>query len=304
MFVSGGGDGKILIWNATTRKLATEPIQAHSRKIDSISFSPDSTIIASLAGTKIKLWNVRTAKLIMDIESPSQERQAVFSPEGGRIATVSHIAPDAQMLRIWDAKTGKPASVSPIAGHTGGLLSVAWFPNGQRLVTASLDRTIRVWISETGCQVGHSLGGHATWMANQVAVSSDGKLIAALCNVDSIRLWNAITLDQIKLVLQHVESVLCIAISDDIRFIVGGCGDNKVCLWNIEGIAERECNSGPLPTLERENQQDVRRLPLHLFTEYKPLASWYPTRHFRIRFRWTLCTQKYRVVLNTPCHRL
>jgi WD40 repeat protein len=98
-------------------------------------------------------------------------------------------------------------------------------------------------------------------MANQVAVSSDGKLIAALCGVDSIRLWNAITLDQIKTVLQHAEPVLCMAVSADVRFIAGGCGDNKVCLWNIEGITQRKYNSEPLPTLEPDNQPDVSRLP-------------------------------------------
>ncbi|KAG2741385.1 hypothetical protein P692DRAFT_20866383 [Suillus brevipes Sb2] len=182
--------------------------------------------------------------------------------------------PDEQMIRIWDAKTGKPAAVSPIAGHTGGLLSVAWFPNGQRLVTASFDRTIRLWISETGCQVGHSLGGQASWMANQVAVSSDGNLIAALCGVDSIRLWNAITLDQIKIVLQHVESVLCMAVSADVRFIAGGCGDNKVCLWNIEGITQRKYDSEPLPTLEPENQQDLA--PDSSLSNQLPMNLMYP----------------------------
>ncbi|KAG1775912.1 WD40 repeat-like protein [Suillus placidus] len=182
MFVSGGRDGRILIWNATTRNLATEPCQAHSNRIDSISFSPDSATIASIAGTQIKIWDVGTAKLITDIESPTHECQVVFSPEGGRIAAMT------RCCKIWDAKTGKPAVVSSIAGHTGGLLSVAWFPNGQCLVTALLDRTICLWISETGCQVGHSLGGHATFMANQVVVSSDGKLIVALCGNDSIQL--------------------------------------------------------------------------------------------------------------------
>ncbi|KAG2035261.1 WD40-repeat-containing domain protein [Suillus americanus] len=274
MFVSGGGDGRILIWNATTRTLATEPIQAHWNRIDSISFSPNSASIASIAGAIIKIWDVGTAKLIMDIESPTSERQVAFSPEGGRIAAVSHIAPDEQTLRIWDVKTGKPAAVSPITGHTGGLLSVAWFPNGQRLVTASLDRTIRLWISETGCQVGHSLGGHAAWMANLVAVSSDGKLIVALCGDNSIRLWNAITLDQIKLVLHHVEPVLCVAISADIRFIVGGCGDKKVCLWNIESITHHKYNSKPLPTLGPENQQDL--LPDSSHQNQSPMDLVYP----------------------------
>ncbi|KAG2087197.1 WD40-repeat-containing domain protein [Suillus discolor] len=273
MFVSGGGDGRILIWNATTRNLATAPIQAHSNRINSISFSPDSATIASIAGTIIKIWDVGTAKLIMDIKSTTSERQVAFSPEGSRIASVSHLAPDQQMLRIWDVKTGKPAAVNPIAGHTGGLLSVAWFPNGQRLVTASLDRTIRVWISETGRQEGHSLGGDAAWMADYVAVSSDGKLIAALCGDQSIRLWNAITLDQ-KLVLQHAEPVLCMAISADIRFIVGGCGDKKLCLWNIENITQDEHNSRPLSTLGPEKQEDSA--PDSSLPDQSPMNLMYP----------------------------
>ncbi|OJA17479.1 hypothetical protein AZE42_03913 [Rhizopogon vesiculosus] len=248
-FVSGGGDGRILIWNAATRNLATEPIQACWNKVDCISFSPDSASIASTAGKMIKIWDVETAKLMMEIELPNHAKQVAFSPEGSRIAAVSSYD---HTVRILDAKTGALA-VSPMAGHSDGLLSVAWFPNGQRLITASRDRTIRLWSSETGCQIGHALGGHPASTV-QVAVSSDGKFIAALGG-ESIRLWNAITLDPILLVLKHDSPVLCMAISADARFIAGGSSDKRVFLWDIESITRQDCESRPSETLRLENQE-------------------------------------------------
>ncbi|OAX38253.1 WD40 repeat-like protein [Rhizopogon vinicolor AM-OR11-026] len=248
-FVSGGGDGRILIWNAATRSLATEPIEAYWNRVDCISFSPDSASIASTAGKMIKIWDVETAKLMMEIELQNHAKQVAFSPEGSRIAAVSSYD---HTVRILDAKTGALA-VSPMAGHSDGLLSVAWFPNGQCLITASRDRTIRLWSSETGCQIGHALGGHPAPTV-QVAVSSDGKFIAALGG-ESIRLWNAITLDPILLVLKHDSPVLCMTISADARFIAGGSGDKRVFLWDIESITRQDCESRPSETLRLESQE-------------------------------------------------
>ncbi|KAG1762727.1 hypothetical protein EDD22DRAFT_952897 [Suillus occidentalis] len=57
-------------------------------------------------------------------------------------------------------------------------------------------------------------------------------------------------------------------------FIVGGCGDNKVCLWNIEGITQRKYNSEPLPKLEPENQQDLA--PDSLLPNQFPMNLMYP----------------------------
>jgi WD40 repeat protein len=268
-FASGGGDGRILIWNSATRNLATEPIQAYWNKIDCISFSPDGARIASTAGKMIKIWDVETAKLVMDIELPNQAKQVAFSPEGSRIAAVSSFD---HIVRILDAKMGTLA-VSPMAGHTDGLLSVAWFPDGQRLITASRDRTIRLWSSETGYQMGQELGGHQAWTV-QVTVSSDGKLIAALSG-DCIRLWNAITLDQILLVLKRDSPVLCMAISAGTRFIAGGSGDKKVFLWDIESITRHDCESRPSDTLRLVNQEYVSRaIPaLILLDAYKLLTE-------------------------------
>jgi WD40 repeat protein len=45
---------------------------------------------------------------------------------------------------LWDAETGKPIG-EPLAGHTEYVSSVAFSPNGKRIITASYDKTARLW---------------------------------------------------------------------------------------------------------------------------------------------------------------
>jgi WD40 repeat protein len=47
------------------------------------------------------------------------------------------------MARVWDASTGAP--VSPPLEHQGSVNAAAFSPDGTRVVTASGDRTARVW---------------------------------------------------------------------------------------------------------------------------------------------------------------
>ena len=48
----------------------------------------------------------------------------------------------------WDATTG--ACLSVLRGHSDWVLSASYSADGTRIVSASLDRTVRVWDATTG----------------------------------------------------------------------------------------------------------------------------------------------------------
>ncbi len=47
-------------------------------------------------------------------------------------------------VRLWDAVTGQPVG-PPLTGHTGQVESVAFSPDGTRIVSGSGDNTLRLW---------------------------------------------------------------------------------------------------------------------------------------------------------------
>jgi hypothetical protein len=54
-------------------------------------------------------------------------------------------------VRVWDADSG--AQLACLTGHQDLVTSVAFAPDGRRILSGSDDRTVRVWDAETGtCQ--------------------------------------------------------------------------------------------------------------------------------------------------------
>jgi WD40 repeat protein len=66
--------------------------------------------------------------------------------------------------------------------------TAAFSPDGKRIVTASLDRTARLWDVETGKPIGEPLKGH-TNSVYSAAFSPDGKRIVTASLDNTARVW-------------------------------------------------------------------------------------------------------------------
>jgi WD40 repeat protein len=83
----------------------------------------------------------------------------------------------------WDTlASGSPEVM--LQRHEGSLGSAAWSPDGRRIVTASMDKTARVWKAETIV-----LKGHESWIMSAPA-SPDGRRIVLASNDETARVWS------------------------------------------------------------------------------------------------------------------
>ena len=59
------------------------------------------------------------------------------------------------MVYVYDTKTFEVKW--PLTGHDHWVVSVSWSPDGTRLASGSIDKTVRLWDASTGAPIGSPL---------------------------------------------------------------------------------------------------------------------------------------------------
>ena len=119
-----------------------------------------------------------------------------------------------------------------LTDHSRGVNAVAISPDGQTLVSASSDRTIKLWSLDTG-ELIDTLNGHSEAVFC-VAISPDSQTIVSGDYDYKIKVWNLETRELIRTLTGHVGQVLSVAISPDGKTLVSGSIDGMIKTWHLE----------------------------------------------------------------------
>ena len=149
------------------------------------------------------------------------------------------------LMRLYSGPTRfNPEPVTNIlTGHKERVLSVAFSPDGSKLVCSSYDK-IEIWDTETG-ECLKTLNGHEDHV-NSVVFSPDGLTIVSGSYDKTIKVWDAITGNCLQTLEGHT-TVNSVVFSPDGLTIVSGCYDKTIkvwdaitgnCLQTLEGHAE------------------------------------------------------------------
>jgi Tol biopolymer transport system component/tRNA A-37 threonylcarbamoyl transferase component Bud32 len=135
-----------------------------------------------------------------------------------------------EALSVFHEAGATDAAVLAITGHTGPVRFTAFSPDGRQIVTASYDKSARIWDAATGRQV-RLLSGHTDRVLS-AAFSPDGRQVVTASTDKSARIWDAATGREVLLLSGHTERVLCAAFSPDGRQIVTASTDKSARTWD------------------------------------------------------------------------
>ncbi|MHA1137840.1 MAG: WD40 repeat domain-containing protein [Candidatus Thorarchaeota archaeon] len=137
---AGARDGEIKIFSLSTMKNLRN-IQAHNSDISDMAIINETAqLVTSSWDGECKIWNLSSYEMELRLVSQKERIRAIAAtPDGSKVVLGLH---SGKILLI---DVENPTEAKKLAGHTDVVSSLSIDSTGERLVSSSWDRSIRLW---------------------------------------------------------------------------------------------------------------------------------------------------------------
>jgi WD40 repeat protein len=242
--MSGGSERRVIVTLAEQPKIQAVQDQGgpllmldtggHMARITGLTFTPDGKQVVSASDDKvIRVWNWQAGKTIRTIRgqvgagSEGKIFAMALSSDGRWLATGGWF-PGSEAIRLYDFAAGN--LVTLLKGHTNVVSSLAFSPDGKRLISSDVDALAIIWDVE-GRKLLHRLQGHAGEIYG-VAFTPDGERAATASNDTTLRLWRVGDGSLIAELKGHKDGVFRVAVNPIDGSIASASDDGEIRLWD------------------------------------------------------------------------
>ncbi|KDD75316.1 hypothetical protein H632_c749p1, partial [Helicosporidium sp. ATCC 50920] len=233
VLLSAGLDGKLKMWDVAGSRGCLATYSAHSKGVRDAEFSPSGSRFASCAYDRsLKLWDAETGSVLLDLGAGVQSYVARFHPDEAQQALLAGTA-DKKIVQ-YDLRTGD--AVQQYDYHLGAVNAVCFVDEARRFVSASDDKTIRVWEFGIPVQI-KVIADPAMHAVSAAQLAPGGKFWVAQSADNQLLTYSAgerVRPVKKKTFAGHVVAGYACqpSFSHDGRYLTSGDGDGKVFFWD------------------------------------------------------------------------
>lgn len=237
-------DYDVRLWDGHTGE-QVRLLSGHQGPVYFVAFSPDDSLLVS-SGVEhtLRLWDPQTGALRSEV--PGHRGNAVwmaFSPDGKYLLTAGSEG------EVWLRNGRTAAPLRQLLGHSARVHRAEFFrANGElRLITASSDRTVRIWDPEKGAVLS-TLQTFADDVVS-VSLSPDGRRLLIVSRDQGVRLWDVAAEMPLAVIPDYAEEMISAAYAPpDGRYFLIASGDGTTKVYvddypaNLAGTLSDACD--------------------------------------------------------------
>ncbi|KAF8982874.1 hypothetical protein BGZ46_000436 [Entomortierella lignicola] len=227
--ISGSRDNTIKIWDLANG-LCLRTYIGHTASVLCLQYDEDR-IVSGSSDTTIIVWDLETGKVLQKL---SGHGDSVLSLRFEKDVAVS--CSKDRTVKIWKISTGE--MIRTLIGHRAAVNAVQFTPetgppspfaeSPRVVVSASGDKTIKIWSFETG-ECLRTLEGHGRGIA---CIQFEGNIIVSGSSDRSIKIWDIAKGECVKTLVGHEGLVRTLQFTGG-RIISGGY-DETLKIWDQE----------------------------------------------------------------------
>ncbi len=164
----GDYQGSVMLWELESGSQAPRPPGLRDgenpyclrrgegkRELAALAFAPDGTVLASVRGSAVELWDMATGQKRATLKHASEVLAVVFVPNENTVVTRTVVQSDRRdSLNIWDTDAGEVrASIEFPASFNSDIHNIVLSPDGRTLAGSTTVGDVSTWDLSTRRQL-------------------------------------------------------------------------------------------------------------------------------------------------------
>lgn len=226
----GSGDGLLQVWRVTDDMMngtcvfetEVEGSRALVHPIRDVAFSPDSRLLVSASGAKVRVWEIPSGTCVRTFVGPARSVRVLT--DGSGVVT----AGDDGTIRVWDVRDGSCRKTITLRSKFPSGITLS--PDGRRVLCGD-DGVLGMWDLRSGRCLGE-FAGHSKQI-NATAMHPSGRSAITGGFDQTVRVWDLRAAIAEFDAEEHRADVQCLAVDDAGLSAASGAWDGGLSTWDL-----------------------------------------------------------------------